>query len=99
MKKICKSFAGEDNVVGNIFENSLEEIFNSDKFVPYMEKLFVRQQNNSKCKKCLLSQGGLCTGGCPADQYEEVGNFSRCSSQCLLIRENFKNNLVQRILL
>ena len=41
----------------------------------------------------------LCTGGCPADQYAECGNYLHCTSQCAMIKENFKNELLkQRIL-
>lgn len=78
---ICESFDGEDNIVGNVFENSLEEIFVSKRFEEYMTILFERQDNNSSCKKCLLKH--TCTGGCPADQYNEAGNYRQCTSQCI----------------
>ena len=94
---ICESFDGKDNIVGNVFENSLEEIFASKHFEEYMKVLFTRQENMKGCKKCLLNK--LCTGGCPADQYAECGNYLHCTSQCAMIKENFKNELLkQRIL-
>lgn len=91
---ICEMFDGEENIVGNILENSFEEIFGSEGFRNYMQKLFERQKNNAKCKKCLFNN--LCTGGCPATQYAEVGSFMHCASQCILIKECFKNSLLER---
>ena len=88
---ICESFDGKDNIVGNVFKQSLEGIFESKRFEEYVTLLFERQIKNDGCKKCLLNQ--KCTGGCPADQYMEAGNFLSCTSQCSIIKENFKNAL------
>jgi len=90
---ICESFDGQDNAVGNVFENSLEEIFASKRFEEYLKLLFERQENMENCKKCLINK--VCTGGCPADQYAECGNYLHCTSQCAMIKENFKNELLR----
>lgn len=93
---LCESFDGEDNVVGNVFENSLKNIFASKRFEKYITKLFERQEKNENCQRCLFNKA--CTGGCPADQYMEAHDYLHCITQCAIIRENFKNSLLEEVL-
>ncbi len=54
-------------IIGNIYENSLSDIMNSDIFHRYIEFVTDKKGRNSKCGDCAVAN--LCGGGCVAVHY------------------------------
>ena len=60
----CQVEVDSKFIIGNIYNNSLEEIMNSQQFKEYIEYISNKQARNKGCKKCILSK--ICGGGCIA---------------------------------
>lgn len=70
----CTQFFDEKFIVGNIFYNTLEEIFSGEKMVDFREKMRTWINGNEKCSSCFARK--VCKGGCPAKGYLQKGNHN-----------------------
>ncbi len=85
----CGYFFGEENSLGNISNNSVDEIINSKDFHCFKEKVQKRKQNN-KCEVCLFNK--ICSCGCPAISFMNTNNIFNIDNQCKMIKYFIKNN-------
>lgn len=81
----CCSLRQKDLFLGNMFENSLDEILNS----PILRRLNKRYEFIKKeCRGCRYLK--ICSGGCMADAYSEGNILGRSKSWCVINRALFK---------
>ena len=64
----CAMFINPRYNVGNIFANTFEEIFSSDRFYDLINYIELREKYVNKCTKCIVSS--VCGKGCPASAME-----------------------------
>lgn len=84
----CALFNKHDFGAGNIFEESLENIWhNSSVF----SKLRNYKTDDSYCKKCSFSY--FCNGGCPALNYKKTRKLDSGDERCRIRNEIYKGNL------
>ena len=72
----CASFHEDFFCIGNIYDNTLSDIINSDKFKSIQNWIHERKKimSNNQCKNCYVSN--LCQGSCPAASYYEMGDVN-----------------------
>lgn len=89
----CGYFFGKENILGNISNNSVNEIINSTKFYSFKEKVQKRKQNN-KCEICAFNK--ICSCGCPAISFMNTNNILDIDTQCKMIKYFIKNKFKQQ---
>ena len=87
----CSFFAGKENCLGNISNNSIEEILNSSSTHKFIDKVRNRK-NNEKCKECSFTKFCMC--GCPAVSYMHTNSINESSDQCDLIKFFLKQKMI-----
>lgn len=88
----CSYFFGEENVLGNIKNQSLMDILESKTSKKFIELVRLRK-NNQKCSKCLFSDFCMC--GCPAVSYMHTENLFETSDQCEMIKYFIKKQIIK----
>lgn len=83
---LCQLFNGDHAVIGNIYENNLLQILESenvDIFIKKIRDLFI---NNENCKKCLWKV--CCNRGCPAMHFTNA-EASNYYADCDILKNNY----------
>lgn len=89
----CSFFMGKENSIGNIKDEKIDKIINSEKMHDFIKK--VRQRvKNENCKNCLFNK--ICCAGCPALSYMNNGNLSDIKDQCSMIKFFIKNKIKEQ---
>lgn len=78
---LCRSFLDLEMSVGNVFQNSLDDIFKSDKTHNLISAIINRQQKMDKCRKCFIANR-ICAGGCAAQAYNRTGSLLESDDLC-----------------
>ena len=93
----CDFFVEPEWLLGNIKENSLEEVFNSELYKRFSER---KHNVDEKCKNCKWLN--LCWGGCPKFRIDKNGKELKYSYFCTSYQRFFEHSdryfkyLVQR---
>lgn len=90
----CGYFFGDENILGNINNQKLLEIINSNQFYLFKQKVQSRK-NNKKCETCIFNK--LCCCGCPAVSYMNTNNIYDIDTQCKMIKYFMKNKIKEKI--
>ena len=86
----CHLFHSEDFYFGNIFHDSLDEIFFGDKVREYVRYMDVRN-NNPECASCEMRF--LCAGGCKANSLHATGTYRAPDLYCSYIKNSIIDNI------
>lgn len=89
----CGYFYGKENVIGNIYKNSLKEIINSQELSTFKE-IIKQRKNNKKCEVCVFKK--ICSCGCPAISFMNTNNILDINTQCKMIKFFIKNEFKQK---
>ena len=90
----CSFFTGEENSLGNIYNESVDEILNSKKARKFFDRIRRRKDNN-KCENCMFAMFCMC--GCPAVSYMHTNSIKESSDQCSLIKFFLKQKLLGKL--
>lgn len=90
----CSYFSGEENILGNINNLSLDVIVTSAITKNFIKKVRNRK-SNINCKNCALSE--ICVCGCPAISFMNTGSIANIADQCYMIKYFVKNKLVESL--
>lgn len=88
---ICQLFSGEENVLGNINNMTLQEILESERAKGIIDRIRKRKLVQSECVKCGFSD--VCMCGCPAISCNQTGNLFDMSDQCSMIKYFIKERI------
>ena len=88
---ICQLFSGEENILGNVKNMSLQNILDSSKTKNIIDKIRKRKQIQNECPKCAFSD--VCMCGCPAVSYNQTGNLFDKNDQCSMIKYFLKERI------
>lgn len=86
----CSYFFGDENVLGNVFDDRLVNIINSQKFLDFKNRVKERKKNNN-CENCIFKK--ICSCGCPAISYMNSNNILDIDTQCKMIKYFIKNKI------
>jgi radical SAM protein with 4Fe4S-binding SPASM domain len=86
----CHLFHSNEFKLGNIFVDSIEDIFFSINNYEYSRKMDV-EYNNPRCGSCDFRY--LCGGGCKANPLHAHGDFQLSDTYCSFIRNNLVNGM------
>ena len=91
---LCQLFDGDDNILGNVCKNKLEDILASKEADRALNEIHKRKNNrNEECNTCPFKS--YCLGGCPALIYQSNSNLLNNDGQCYLIKYFTKNKLIE----
>lgn len=76
----CQFFTSSEFAIGNIYENNLDSILNSDKNKNLISLIKMRRFFINECEECVYSN--TCHAGCPAKAYISYGNIFRPDGSC-----------------
>ena len=85
----CQLLHNENFYLGNIHENSLEEIYNSDKNNRFKTHTV---ECIDKCRDCDFKY--LCGGACQARHFSETGNIDNAGNFCEYEKKGIINGLI-----
>lgn len=86
----CHLFHSNEFKFGNIFVDSIEDIFFSVRNYEYSREMDV-EYNNPRCGSCDFRY--LCGGGCKANPLHAKGDFRGSDTYCSFIRNNLLNGM------
>lgn len=90
---LCQLFSGEENVLGNINDLSLQEILSSRKAHQVVDKVRQRKCVQNDCSVCGFAD--ICMCGCPAVSYNQTGSLFEKDDQCSMIKFFLKERVKQ----
>jgi radical SAM protein with 4Fe4S-binding SPASM domain len=88
----CQLFTDEKFSIGNIFQNTLQEIVEGEKLAAFIDAVHSRRTNAKECGTC--GYKGMCAGGCPAQAYIENGTLDSITARCRSRKAYFNGRLV-----
>ena|ERR1700722_7664019 len=80
----CHLFHNSKFRMGNIFIDSIEKIFYSQRMIDFGRSMDV-ESNNERCSSCDFRY--LCGGGCKANPLHKYGDYRRSDTYCAFIRK------------
>lgn len=89
----CHLFHFEPFRMGNIFHDSFEEIFFSERLQDYVRTMDV-EHNNPACKACEVRF--LCSGGCHGNALYAIGEYRAPDSCCDYLKSTILDNLFRQ---
>ena len=90
---LCQLFSGEENVLGNIEDLSLQDILSSRKARQVVDKVRQRKCVQNDCSVCGFTD--ICMCGCPAVSYNQTGSLFEKNDQCSMIKFFLKERVKQ----
>lgn len=87
----CQLFSGQENVLGNIVENTIQTVLESKQARSVIDRIRLRKEHQTKCKKCGFTK--LCMCGCPAVSYNQTEDIFSTNDQCSLIKFFMKEKI------
>ncbi len=87
---LCQLFNGNSAVVGNIYNNSLEEALYNDNVDIFIQKVIKIFNTNQNCKKCLWKI--CCKRGCPAKYFTNL-DVDTYYADCEILKNKYKKVL------
>lgn len=91
---VCEGFLNKEAIIGNLHNNSLEELANSQQLHQYLRKIRHRTYAIEKCKTCPWKS--LCLKGCPGDTLLKTGSLLEQGAECAYYKEYYATQ-VRRI--
>lgn len=90
----CHGFYSIEFRMGNIFNDTIEEIFEGAKTCSIFDALCERRKSLSGCQKCMWREN-ICHGGCPAVAHMLYGDINNLDDKCEL-RSKFWCNIISQ---
>lgn len=90
----CHGFYSLEFRMGNIFNNTVKEIFDGEKTHRIFDDLRERRKSLHDCQKCMWREH-ICHGGCPAVAYMLFGDIYNLDDKCDL-RSKFWRNIISQ---
>ena len=82
----CLMLDSSEYCLGNIHQETLNEILNSKRFSEFCKMSATRCESIEECGKCQYKR--LCGGGCPALALQKKGNYYSTDGDCAARRES-----------
>lgn len=88
---LCQLFSGNENSLGNIYNETLNEILHSEKAINLANYIRKRKAQQRECANCDFTDFCMC--GCPAMSYNQNGNLYDKNDQCYMIKYFLKERI------
>lgn len=91
----CQLFSNKIFNIGNIKQNTLNEIVNSDRMKNFISLMNLRKFYIPECNECAYKC--MCYTGCPAEAYNKNGNIFTNCGKCAQNKKIF-NKVIHKII-
>jgi radical SAM protein with 4Fe4S-binding SPASM domain len=89
----CQMFTDDAFILGNILNDTLEDIMKSKNLDAFIEAVHNRKSHITQCKSCGYKV--ICAGGCPAQAYIKNHTLNSVTTNCASRKKHFNKNLLE----